>query len=165
MILLQQGLNYGEMAGQTDFFTTLYLPIIIVLGLVVLLFGFLLYKYTFGKWTPENPNPYKGETLGMPRGIFRGVLTVVLLFTAILFEMHNLSMGRDESNIAEFMVAFQMMIAFYFGSKVMHHLSSTDKKKTQVREENRRAAVEAKAASQPVSPAMQGIPDDEEAVG
>ncbi len=29
------------------------------------------------------------------------------------------------------MVAFQMMIAFYFGSKVMHHMASTDRKKTQ----------------------------------
>ena len=151
-----------------DMFYTLYLPIIIVLALVVILFAFLLFKYTFGKWTPENPNPYKGETLGLPRGIFRAVLTVVLLFVTVLFEMNNMSLGRDESYIQEFMVAFQMMIAFYFGSKVMHHVTSSERKKTQVKEENRRKASEAAAFAQgpqSAASASSGIPDDAEAAG
>lgn len=170
MILLQN-LNLsdpGQAQGGLDFFYTLYLPIIIVLGLVIILFAFLLFKYTFGNWTPENPNPYKGETLGLPRGIFRGVLTIVLLFVTVLFEMNNLSVGRDESYIIEFLVAFQMMIAFYFGSKVMHHISANEKKKTQVKEENRRKATEATAyagAQKSGSVGSTGIPDDAEAAG
>ena len=174
MILLQS-INFGnaeQAASGMDFFYTLYLPIIIVLALVVILFAFLLFKYTFGNWTPENPNPYAGETLGLPRGIFRGVLTVVLLFVTVLFEMNNLSLGRDESFIQEFMVAFQMMIAFYFGSKVMHHVTASEKKKTQVKEENRRRATEASAYAGKVtgggssgSSSGMGIPDDTEAAG
>lgn len=171
MILLQN-VNFGnaeQAVGGMDFFYTLYMPIIIVVALVVILFAFLLFKYTFGNWTPENPNPYAGETLGLPRGIFRGVLTVVLLFVTVLFEMNNLSVGRDESYIKEFMVAFQMMIAFYFGSKVMHHVTASEKKKTQLKEENRRKATEASAfaggsTSKPSS-AGTGIPDDAEAAG
>ena len=27
--------------------------------------------------------------------------------------------------------AFQVMLAFYFGSKIMHHVASTDRKKTE----------------------------------
>lgn len=107
-----------------------YTPIIVWLVLIVLLFAFLLARYTFGKWTNENPNPYSKETLGLPRGIFRAVLTLTLLFGAVIFELIHMKLGRPESHMEEFMVAFQMMIAFYFGSKVMHHVASNDRKKT-----------------------------------
>ena len=166
MFLLQQGLNYQEAAQNMDFFNTLYLPIIIVLGLVVILFAFLLFRYTFGNWTPENPNPYKGETLGLPRGIFRGVLTIVLLFVAVVFEMNNIAVGNDESNIIEFMTAFKMMIAFYFGSKAVHHVTSDERKKTQIREENRRKASEAMGAQKNAAkPSSSAFGEDEEAAG
>jgi len=116
-----------------------YLPLAIWMALIVILFAFLLSKYTLGKWTKENPNPYAKETMGLPRGIFRAILTLSLLFAAIVFEMSLIYLGRPESWITEFMTAFQMMIAFYFGSKVMHHVASNDRKKTA---ERAREAVE-----------------------
>jgi hypothetical protein len=90
----------------------------------------LLRRYTFGNWTPEHPNPFAGETFSMPRGIFRGTLTLTLLFVVILIELTNVRIIGLEDEIRELMIAFQMMIAFYFGSKVMHHITATERNKT-----------------------------------
>jgi len=108
-----------------------YLPISIWLLVVLTFFILLMKKYTFGNWSEENPNPYAGETFDMPRGIFRGTLTLTILFVTIILELVNVRITGFEEEIHEFMVAFQMMLAFYFGSKVMHHMTSTDRKKTE----------------------------------
>ncbi len=108
-----------------------YLPIGIWLVVVLAFFILLMKKYTFGNWSEENPNPYAGETFDMPRGIFRGTLTLSLLFVVIILELVNVRITGFEEEMHELMVAFQMMLAFYFGSKVMHHMTSTDRKKTE----------------------------------
>jgi hypothetical protein len=60
-----------------------------------------------------------------------------LLFVTIIFELSNLYAGvESEQNIIEWMTAFQMMIAFYFGSKVMHHITSADRSKAVAVAEN-----------------------------
>ncbi len=113
-------------------FVPIGLWLIIVLGFFVL----LLRKYTFGKWSDENPNPYAGETFDMPRGVFRGTLTLTLVYIVTVLELVNVRIIGFEDEIHELMVAFQMMIAFYFGSKVMHHMASTDRRKTEAVAEN-----------------------------
>ena len=113
-------------------FVPIGLWLIIVLGFFVL----LLKKYTFGAWTEESPNPYAGETFDMPRGVFRGTLTLTLVYIVVVMELVNVRIIGFEDEIHELMVAFQMMIAFYFGSKVMHHMASTDRKKTEAVAEN-----------------------------
>lgn len=113
-----------------------YVPIMVWLFIVLAFFVMLLKKYTFGQWSEEHPNPYAGETFDMPRGVFRGTLTLSLLFIVVILELVNVRIIGFESEMKELMVAFQMMIAFYFGSKVMHHLASTDRKKTEVIAEN-----------------------------
>ena len=109
-----------------------YIPIMVWLIIVLAFFILLLKKYTFGNWTDEKPNPYAGETFDMPRGVFRGTLTLSLLFIVVVLELVNVRIIGFEDEMKELMVAFQMMIAFYFGSKVMHHMTSTDRKKTEV---------------------------------
>ena len=47
---------------------------------------------------------------------------------------------ESETKIKSFMTAFEVMLGFYFGSKVVHHLASTDRKKVQ-------AVADAKSAS------------------
>lgn len=85
----------------------------------------LLAKYPLNdKWTTDNPNPYQNETFGMPRGVFRGLMTLSLLFIVLLLEVVNLNMLGLEDKINNLLVAFQMVIAFYFGGKVMHHMTS-----------------------------------------
>lgn len=119
----------------SEYLLQVYLPIAIWLLIVFLLFIFLLRKFTFGKWTKENPNPHAGETLDMPRGTFRGIITLSLLFVAIRLELLTIHIQGFEEQIHEFMVAFQMMLAFYFGSKVMHHMTSSEKAKTEIKAE------------------------------
>ncbi len=116
--------NYSE------FFWQVLIPIFLWLALMLAFFIFLFARYTFGKWSVENPNPYQNETFGMPRGTFRGVLTMTLVYIVVVLELVNVRIIGFESEIHEFMVAFQMMIAFYFGSKVMHHITSADKQKS-----------------------------------
>ncbi len=116
--------------NSATYWFSVYLPIALWMALVLVFFILLLRKYTFGNWTVENPNPYMGETFDMPRGVFRGTLTLTLLFVVIIIELANVRIIGMEEEIHELMIAFQMMIAFYFGSKVMHHITSVEKSKT-----------------------------------
>lgn len=97
---------------------------------MTIVFVKLLGRYTFGKWTVDNPNPYAKETFAMPRGVFRGMLTLSLLYAVVLFEVANIQTTGLETKIEQLLVAFQMMIAFYFGSKVMHHLAAANRDKS-----------------------------------
>jgi|AntRauTorckE6833_2_1112554.scaffolds.fasta_scaffold10249_3 hypothetical protein len=109
-------------------FLMLYVPVIIWMVLIIVLFIFLLKHYTFRKWGAQ-PNPYHGETLGMPRGVIRATLSISLLFFVLLFETFSLSIETLEARTENLFTAFELMVAFYFGGKVMHHLSASDKKK------------------------------------
>ncbi len=122
--------------------------IFIIVGGLVLLWlssvGFFLYKmirkYPLGDWDENNKNPYENETLAMPRGTFRGILTMSLLVIVLILEVVSLKMPLIElpdgtlisleDKIDQLMIAFQMMLAFYFGSKVMHHVTAADARKT-----------------------------------
>lgn len=115
--------HYGEFLWQVLF------PIFLWLFLILAFFIILFVKYTFGNWSSENPNPYQDETFGMPRGTFRGTLTLTLVYVTVILELVNVRIVGFEAEIHEFMVAFQMMLAFYFGAKVMHHVTASDKKK------------------------------------
>ena len=103
----------------------LFIGWFILMGVIFVL---LLKKYPLGEnW---QKNPHKGETLAIPRGTLRGILTLTLLFSAIVFQIYALVYLEDDAKIAHMISAFEIMLAFYFGSKVMHHLSATDKLKT-----------------------------------
>ena len=115
------------------------LTYLVILGLTIAWLGGVTYflvkllkKYTFGNWeSEENPkkNPYAGETFAMPRGVFRGIITLSLLFLVLLLEVANLQMHGLEEKIDKLLTAFEMMLAFYFGSKVMHHVTKADERK------------------------------------
>jgi len=115
--------NHGEFLWQV--LLPIFLWLALVLGFIILLFV----KFTFGNWTKDRPNPYETETFGMPRGTFRGILTLSLLWITVVLELVNVRIIGFEQEFEGFMTAFQMMIAFYFGSKVMHHITSADTKK------------------------------------
>jgi amino acid permease len=119
-----------------QFMWQVFAPIGIWLLIVLAFFIMLLKKYTFGNWTAENKNPYDGETFNMPRGVFRGIITLSLLFVVVIFELVTVRIVGFEDQFHELMVAFQMMVAFYFGSKVMHHMTSTDRQKTETIAQN-----------------------------
>ncbi|MCK5536369.1 MAG: hypothetical protein KAI79_06045 [Bacteroidales bacterium] len=153
-------ISEGQKLLMAEFWTRIYLPIGIWLILIIVLLTGLIWKYPFGNWTTENPNPYSGETLSLPRGIFRSILTLTLLFITVLFELANLYSGTEtEGNFIEWITAFQMMIAFYFGSKVMHHVTSADRKKTEVTMEKQAAVY---AAQNMNAQSQMGVGDESE---
>ena len=111
-----------------EFLYQLYLPIMIWLVAIIILMIVLIRKYTLGKWTKENPNPYEKMTLGMPEGVFRGIITMTLLYVVVIFETVNIKDNGFEARADMLLVSFQMMIAFYFGSKVVNSVSTSSKK-------------------------------------
>ena len=114
----------------TEYYFSIYMPVMVWMIISVVFIVIMFRKYTFGDWTVDNPNPCDGETFNMPRGTIRGVLTMSLLFITVVIELANARIVGFEQEFPEFMAAFQMMVAFYFGAKVMHHINSVDKSKT-----------------------------------
>jgi len=113
-----------------DGFAYFYVPVLLWIIGVTIVVIILMKRYTFGKWTAENPNPYALESFAMPRGVMRGILAMSLLFLVMLLEVVTLRKPEFEKNIDQLLVAFQMMLAFYFGSKVMHHITQADERKS-----------------------------------
>ena len=91
----------------------------------------LLRRYTFRG--DQSTNPFLKETLAMPRGVFRSLLTSTVLFAVVLLEVSNLfsANAKDKFDTGSMMTAFQMVLAFYFGAKVFHHVTSADRDKTE----------------------------------
>ena len=113
-----------------EYYFSIYMPVMVWMIISVVFIVIMFKKYTFGDWTVDNPNPCDGETFNMPRGTIRGILTMSLLFITVVIELANVRIIGFEAEFPEFMAAFQMMVAFYFGAKVMHHINSVDKSKT-----------------------------------
>ena len=113
-----------------EYYLSVYMPVMVWLIISTIFIVVMFRKYTFGDWTKENPNPCDGETFNMPRGTIRGILTMSLLFITVVIELANVRIVGLEAEFSDFLAAFQMMVAFYFGAKVMHHINSVDKTKT-----------------------------------
>ena len=109
----------------------LYIPVMVWALLIIIFFYALSRKYTFGKWEKDCPNPFNEETLCFPKGTFRGILTITIMFVAILLEIFTLKHPEYENHIGKFLTAFQMVLAFYFGSQVMSTLTNAETKKTE----------------------------------
>ena len=114
----------------------LYIPVIVWAALLIIFFAVLARKFTLGRWDTNNPNPYSGETLGLPKGTFRGILTLTIMFVAVLLEIFTLNNPNYENQIDKFLTAFQMVLAFYFGSQVMSQLTSAETEKTEMISKN-----------------------------
>ena len=126
----------------------------VLLGWVVALLVFLVVMvkhYTLrdpATW-PGGKHPFAEETLAMPRGVFRAVITVSLLVIVLFVEVISLTQGGLEGHLEQLLVAFQMMLAFYFGGKVMHHLAAVDQQKEEIRQKTEQMDVEAQAGMLP----------------
>jgi len=116
--------------NKLEYYMSVYMPVMVWLIISTIFIVVMFRKYTFGDWTKENPNPCDGETFNMPRGTIRGILTMSLLFITVVIELANVRIVGLEAEFSDFLAAFQMMVAFYFGAKVMHHINSVDKTKT-----------------------------------
>ena len=151
---------------------------------------YLLKKFTLGKWDAENRNPYRDETLGLPPGLLRGVLTLSVLFVVMILQISTLyvkpidisilnglfSSGElaknealdnilgklliPEERFANLMTAFQMIIAFYFGGKAFQTVTKAE---TDVAE--KQTAASAQLEEKRMQYAAGQIYEDEDAMG
>ena len=111
--------------------------IIIALGLIFFwlykMIGWinkLLHTYTFNT---KYKNPYANETLGLPPGTLRGVLTLTLLIVVIILVCLSMLVNQLQGAYDELVNAFEIVLAFYFGNRIVNGISKTDEEKTQKR--------------------------------
>lgn len=109
--------------------------IIVGIGLLVILLWLVACvvwaRNMLNRFTYVSNNPYKRETLGLPTGTIRGLITLTLLIVVIVMISMSLLVESFRGAFDSLIDAFQVMLAFYFGSKVMHHVTSADKRKTE----------------------------------
>lgn len=110
-----------------------YLTFVLTL-FVIWFLGIIIYMiYLVLKYDPfKNPNsPYIKETMGLPPGVFRAIITITLLFAIVLLEGYALTNMEQHDKIQKVLdpliTAFQLMIAFYFGTKMVDMISGKDK--------------------------------------
>lgn len=73
-----------------------------------------------GVGAPPTGNPYAGESFGLPPGTIRGTLALTAMIAFLLVEMLNIFAPTNlEREFAELFTVFEMVIAFYFGGKVL----------------------------------------------
>ncbi len=112
--------------------SNLYLTFVLALLIVWFLGVILFVIYLVLKYDPlTNPdNPYINQTMSLPPGVFRVILTLSLLFSVVLLEGYALTNMDEYEKIQKvldpLLTAFQLMIAFYFGTKMLGMVSGKD---------------------------------------
>lgn len=120
-------------AAPTDGLSSSYLSFVLALFIIWFLGIILFLLYLVMKYDPQrNPDsPYLNETLAMPPGVFRAILTVTLLFAVVLLEGYAITNTDKYEQIQKILdplfSAFQVMIAFYFGTKMVEIISGKGK--------------------------------------
>lgn len=95
-------------------------------------------------------NPYQHDSFGLPPGTIRGILALTALVMFLIVEGVNLhSPASLEGQFDGLVTVFQMVIAFYFGSRAVEVLQA----KTSEAAKNKAAADEARAPASATAPA------------
>jgi hypothetical protein len=91
-------------------------------------------------------NPYQSDSFGLPPGTIRGILALTALVMFLLVEGVNLwSPASLEGQFDGLVTAFQMVLAFYFGSRAVEVLQA----KTAAKKDEATAAVATNGAARP----------------
>jgi hypothetical protein len=112
-------------SGLANVYLTFVLALLIIWFIGIILF--LIYLVL--KYDPlmNIDSPYANQTLGLPPGTFRAILTMSLLFAVVLLEGYALTNMEQHEKIQQvldpLLTAFQLMIAFYFGTKMIGIIS------------------------------------------
>ncbi len=108
----------------------------------------LVRKFTFH---PEK-NPYEHESLGIPPGTLRGMITLTLLIVVVVMVSMSLMVQDFQDHYESLVDAFQLMISFYFGGKILDRVNTADKEKAVLRAESDKALAHATVVHTSVSP-------------
>ena len=109
------------------------------------------------KATHYPQNTYHDQTLGLPKGTVRGVLTLTLLVAncLVLYVSTYSPPGSHYRENTEFITtAFLMMIAFYFGSKAVDVFKAREDTRRKTKPEGGQAPRAAAGAAAPPRPGM-----------
>jgi uncharacterized membrane protein len=120
--------SVADLAADRAIIWTVYVPLIIWIVLIVLFLWILVSRFPL-RSVSGHANPYETETMAIPRGVIRGILALSVLVAVILFQVYALRFLESSEEISAFINAFQVVLGFYFGAKVVHHLASADKNK------------------------------------
>ncbi|MDZ7264720.1 MAG: hypothetical protein ONB16_09060 [candidate division KSB1 bacterium] len=113
-----------------------YLTFVLTFMIVWFLGVIFFIIYLIMKYDPQrNPDsPYLGETLSLPPGVFRSIITLTLLIAVVLLEGYAITNIEQHEQIQKVLdplfTAFQLMIAFYFGTKMVDMISGKGKQET-----------------------------------
>jgi amino acid permease len=102
--------------------------------LVVLWLIKMMRQYTWNEKI-KNSEQYSSETLNLPPGTLRAILTLSLLITLVVLVCISMFVTQLKGQFDSIVGAFELMIAFYFGSKVMDNVTSNDREKSIQRSE------------------------------
>ncbi|HEY6098563.1 MAG TPA: hypothetical protein VIW03_03995, partial [Anaeromyxobacter sp.] len=72
-------------------------------------------------------NPYGRDSFGLPPGTVRGALALTAAVMFIAIEIVNLFEPDTETRFAQLVTAFQMVLAFYFGSRAVEVLQAAQR--------------------------------------
>lgn len=99
------------------------------LAVVVLFLTVMIFRFTCHNWSPDCPNPYQEETLGMPPGVLRSLLTLSLVVFIFLIELYRFQYPFALERFSELLIqGFEIMLGFYFGTKALQTLSNNETK-------------------------------------
>lgn len=112
-----------------------------VLGIIIL---FSVLFHIIYPWKGKE-NPYMDQTFGLPPGVFRGLLTLSLIYFIISLEVYNFMFPNYLKQFSKDLITgFEIMLGFYFGGKALQHLSETDRKKAEKTSQATESAINAK---------------------
>ncbi len=93
-------------------------------------------------------NPYKLDSFGLPPNTIRGIIALTALFLFILMEGINyFSTIAVEDNFKELILALQMVIAFYFGSRAIEVFKARSEKQEKSDESTEKHEIIKKSAA------------------
>lgn len=76
-------------------------------------------------------SPFLKETLCLPPGTLRGVITFSLVYFVILLEYYKFLYPANLSYFSDKLISgFEIMLGFYFGGKVLQSMSAADTEKS-----------------------------------
>lgn len=102
-------------------------------------------------------NPYESESFGLPPGTVRGTLALTALVLFVAVELVNLQNTGVEGQFKELIIGFQMVLAFYFGSRAVEVLekgrpaAAPEKEAAPSLRADEAAKAEARAPQEPVA--------------
>lgn len=92
---------------------------------IIIYFWTMLRKYTLKDWI-TNPNPYKEETLGIPKGTIRTILALSMLFMFILIHVYSIAFEGIPTEAVD--NATYLVLGFYFSDRVIGKIVNGKKK-------------------------------------